>query len=496
MAERAGRWLRVSTKGDQSEANQEPDIDEWIASHGYELADGCTYRLQKSAYKGKHAATLDKVITDMQDKRFTVLVVWHSSRIERRGAYSVFDLARRVLQAGGRIEYVKEPHLNVVNDMSDAMLAISATANNLESKNKSKFVRIGQDATRKNKGVVSRLVYGYRAEGERRAKRPVIYEPEAAIVREAVRRYLAGESLRDIAEDFNHRGVPKLTPNGKRWYVGTLGNLIRNPAIAGRQMTGWDKPGAEPQTILEYEPIITWQDHELVNARMNARAYRKGISPFNVYLLTGVLFDEAGHPMYGKTDGYVSAKYVCRQGCGHGVRVADADADVSQRAMDTWGQGPRMVRQLVPGENYSDQIARRRQDIRELDPEAEPDTPDGIRRAELLAEIKHLRSLPAKRDHVEWVPVRNPDGTIETAAQHWDKLDTAGRRDWLKERGAEVTARKLAGRWVFDAQWHQPITWGGSQGTDLTASMIAARTRVLWRESKENSLETRKAPTY
>jgi DNA invertase Pin-like site-specific DNA recombinase len=51
MGDKAGRWLRVSTSG-QSEENQEPDIDKYIADQGYEPLR--TYRLHgKSASNGE-----------------------------------------------------------------------------------------------------------------------------------------------------------------------------------------------------------------------------------------------------------------------------------------------------------------------------------------------------------------------------------------------------------------------------------------------------------
>jgi len=123
----AGRWLRVSGS-DQDEINQEPQIDRWIADHGYEV--GPTYRLHgKSASKGAQQAKLDEMLEDMRSGVITVLVVWYSARIERRGAYDHFNLAHMVRDAGGRIEYVMEPWLNEVNAMSDAFLAMQAAAN-------------------------------------------------------------------------------------------------------------------------------------------------------------------------------------------------------------------------------------------------------------------------------------------------------------------------------------------------------------------------------
>src|ERR1700722_19535962 len=104
--EYSGRWLRVST-GAQDEASQLPDLVKWEQAHGYDVRAEYTVH-GKSAYHGQQDAALDQVISDMQDGKISVLVVWASDRIERRGAYNAFDLARRVREAGGRIEYVKD----------------------------------------------------------------------------------------------------------------------------------------------------------------------------------------------------------------------------------------------------------------------------------------------------------------------------------------------------------------------------------------------------
>src|SRR5262249_40398556 len=158
---------------------------------------------------GKHIEMLDRMIADMQDGKITVLVVWQSSRIERRGAYNVFDLAGKVQKAGGRIEYCapSDQYLNDTNDMSDVMLALAASRDHKESQVKSERVRISQDRIRENKGVLGKLPYGYRAVGDKYSKRVVIVPAEAEIVTEAKDRYLAGETLQEICDDFNARGV-------------------------------------------------------------------------------------------------------------------------------------------------------------------------------------------------------------------------------------------------------------------------------------------------
>ena len=82
MREPAGRWFRVSTGG-QDEEHQIPDIDAWCDSHDYDVRK--TYQLHgKSASKGKQDKAIAEVIADMHAGVIRVLVVWQSSRIERK----------------------------------------------------------------------------------------------------------------------------------------------------------------------------------------------------------------------------------------------------------------------------------------------------------------------------------------------------------------------------------------------------------------------------
>jgi hypothetical protein len=279
----------------------------------------------------------------------------------------------------------------------------------------------------------------------------VIVPDEAKIVREAKDRYLAGETLDKIWADFNERGIPNPRRDGGKWIVSTLGRLLRNPGVGGRQMNNRD--GGERLTILEYEPIITWPEHESLVARLDSRAHRAGISPSNVFMLTSIIKDVNENPMYGHL-GRTKYTYHCRKGCGYGVSMEIADSEISKEVIDLCGHLPHLVRRVIPGENYLDQIARKRQDIRELDPEG-----DDERRAELRVEIEHLRSLPNKPDEVRWMP------SGKTIEEYWESLDVSGRRDWLRENGWTITAIKddeMPNGWrlSIDAGWTANIGAG------------------------------------
>ena len=106
MGEYAGRWLRVSTGG-QDEDNQVPDISRWIEAHDYEVRT--SYVLHgRSASKGEQQAALDQMLADMRCGLITVLVVWRDDRIERRGVLHMVPLINAVTR-GGRADRVRHP---------------------------------------------------------------------------------------------------------------------------------------------------------------------------------------------------------------------------------------------------------------------------------------------------------------------------------------------------------------------------------------------------
>jgi hypothetical protein len=277
-----------------------------------------------------------------------------------------------------------------------------------------------------NNYLNSRAPYGYRIYGvncnespcrcyERKQedhKKLVIYEPEAELIREAVRRYLDGESLVTISDDFG-------------WNFQTLAKRLRSPAIAGRRGK------------LRFPAIIDWPTHEKLVARLNSRANRAGISPSNAYLLTGILKDDAGHPMHGHiSKGWVNdiRYYRCRKGCGLMIRMDKADAEVGRQITARYGHAWAMELRTEPGKNHFDQIARLRLDRNELDDMAE-DYED--RAAEITRKIRELIKLDQEHpepDKPKWV------FTGKTVAQEWEAKGKGARRDWLKANGFEIIA--------------------------------------------------------
>ena len=269
-------------------------------------------------------------------------------------------------------------------------------------------------------------------------------DPELAeIIREAVRRYLLGASLRDCCAWLDAQGIapPKSaiiseTLSSRQWQPVTLGRLFRNQSMIGRRK--------QRGTVLRHEPILDRGTWDRLQAELDRRASRTGIAPANTAMLTGIA--QCGHcsgPLYrvaqdkkladGSTRHYAyyrchgtdTAPSTCKNGTGLDELESWLDAKV--RAF------PGTVLELAdtPGPSHDDEIAEVKADIAELDPEAD-DYDEQLGR--LRAELKRLRALPS-------------GGTTGVVASYriadlWAVLTPAQRRHYLLAAGVQVVVRK------------------------------------------------------
>ena len=171
MNEAAGRWVRVSTGG-QDEANQVPDIDRHCTDHGYEVTR--TYTVHgKSASKGHHQRDLDAMLADMRAGVIKVLVIWHSDRIERRPGKALLDLLEEVSAAGGRVESVQEPTLGQLDMGSQIVTFIAGLVNHEKSEHLTEQVGLAHKRSRDNGALVGRPSWGFTSEGAKYARQMV-----------------------------------------------------------------------------------------------------------------------------------------------------------------------------------------------------------------------------------------------------------------------------------------------------------------------------------
>lgn len=90
-------WLRVSTSHQEAD-NQVPDVETFIAHHGYEVT--ARYEISESAWNGgkdagEYRRTLQRALDDAHAGKFSVLVVWALDRITREGAEGALRIIRQ-----------------------------------------------------------------------------------------------------------------------------------------------------------------------------------------------------------------------------------------------------------------------------------------------------------------------------------------------------------------------------------------------------------------
>jgi DNA invertase Pin-like site-specific DNA recombinase len=295
-----------------------------------------------------------------------------------------------------------------------------------------------------NGRLAGKAPYGYRIVGPRSAKTLEIDPVTGPIVREAATRYLAGETLREIADDFNARGLPSRNkPTAKfptpRWHPRSVGRVLREATICGRLQQG--------DHTLKFPGIITVSEYRAILKRLDEHAHRRGIASGNKEMLTGILFcGYCGKGITPITAGQGYRYYYDRNtNCPHSPRLTiplkDANEAVSALVEKMLSRVPVYRTEITPGRDYEDEIDQLKLDYAAIDPE---DDPEGERAAAIRAEIARLRELPTVPPEEKQVPVPG-----EYVGAQFARKDTAGKRETLLRAGVKVYVTKTAEGWDF-----------------------------------------------
>jgi DNA invertase Pin-like site-specific DNA recombinase len=427
--EPAGIWVRVST-GAQDEAQQMPDIMRHCEARGYRVA--CRYELNDiSAYKGKQDEKLAETIEDFREGHIKVLVCWHSDRVERRGPEALFKLLRQIKDAGGRIESVREPMLGVEDMSGEAMTAIGAVMAHQYSVNIGENVKRSIRTAKANGAVYNRPPWGFTAVGPAHEKRLIPTEECRELVPQILQRCIDGDSLRTIARWLDSAGYPPAN-GGKHWNESQIRHIIRNRVYAGRWL---NRSGV---TILRCEAVVTPDMWDRANQALKSRP-KRGPAKDDRPLLANLKCARCGSPMYRITipgrHGSRYTYYRCfgsgpqRKGCGNMVPLEQTETIIAVRVFMTSTESYR-TREWVEGTSWDNEISEVKQDLREaVDAERFEDIPA---LQATLAEYRRKNEEESVPGHWEY------RDTKVTVGDYFDKLDAAGKREYLKTRDIRV----------------------------------------------------------
>ncbi|MFC3500831.1 recombinase family protein [Micromonospora krabiensis] len=202
-----------------------------------------------SAYSGKLRPGYERLLSDMAAGTVRGLIVWHADRLHRspKELERFIDLADRT---GLQVHTVQSGRVDLSTPSGRMQARMLGTVARYESEHKSARIRLKMEQNaRDGKPHGGHRPYGWEPD------RMTIRESEAAVIRDAAKRVLAGEPLRSIFRDLNARGLHNASD--KPWTHPTFRNVLLHARHAGlREHNGQEiGPAAWPEII----PPETWR---------------------------------------------------------------------------------------------------------------------------------------------------------------------------------------------------------------------------------------------
>jgi site-specific DNA recombinase len=349
---RVGVYVRISEDRDGQQtatARQLKDAREFAARKGWEVVEEFE-DIDMSAFKTniKRPGFL-RMLDSLRVGDIDGVLVWKLDRLTRQQR----DLAR-VMEAceahKAFVASVTEPidtHENYGLFVAELLVAQARMESaNTSARQRRKAQEMREEGRPPSLG---RRCFGYTLDLS------ALVPDEAALLRDARDRLLAGESLRGVVQEWNARGVR--TTRGAEWRTQFLSRLLASPTLcAEREHEGLRYPGTWPA-------IFTVNDTERLRRLFagHAGAGRKR-SP-TVNLLSGVLRCGAcGEGMYGSRTSDGKRRYVCHKrpgspACGSlttmAVPVEEAVAELVFAAVD----GEALAKALHERTDHDDGLA-------------------------------------------------------------------------------------------------------------------------------------------
>lgn len=228
-----------------------------------------------SASSGQRRPAWDRLVADVEARRIDAIVVWSAER-----------LTRKPRENEDVIEWVEKYGLALANiggevDLSTPdgrmMFRIRGAISRHESEQSSRRIRRKFLERAENGQPHGKVAYGYRRVDGRDELDP----EQAAVIREAARRLLAGESLRSIVAGLNEAGVE--SPRGRRWESATLRQVMLRDRNAGLRRHQGQVIGQG-----SWEPVYDEDTHGRVVALLTDPERRTNRGATRRHLLTGL----------------------------------------------------------------------------------------------------------------------------------------------------------------------------------------------------------------
>jgi DNA invertase Pin-like site-specific DNA recombinase len=445
---RAVGYCRISVdrENETSTETQEKAIRDYCASKGWQVVDVIVEK-GRSGYKAsaKTRPGFTRALELIDSGAANALVIW---KLDRAG--------RKVSQLAALIDDLHERGIGFVSitegfDTSTAPGRMTAqmlgSVAEMESAQKSDRFLAWQDH-RRTAGAppAGHRIFGYRRE----RNQLLIDESEAAVLRKAADRVLAGDTLRSIARDLAASGV--IGTGGQPINRMTLRQMLLNPAIAACREVPTDSSEFTDKGRFKrgtgalipsdaWQPIIDQADWAHVCSILTAPNRRSGPGNRRRWWLSGIArcgrCSTAEKPVFMGAITHNSGRRYCCPVCYLSVEVARTDAHLeglllallSRKAWRALRQG-RAVGEADGLDEALDELAARWK-VGEIDG----------------AEMDRLADA-LRREAAASPPPTLPD--VEDVAKAWPKLDLDARRLVLTAATESLTILPSQGVYGFD----------------------------------------------
>ncbi|MDQ2757176.1 MAG: recombinase family protein [Actinomycetota bacterium] len=273
-----------------------------IARNGWEEVE--VYQdNDRSATSGKPRPEWRRLLADLKSGQYDVLVCWHTDRLYRR-LRDLVELVEIAEKRSLRIATVKASDLDLSTPAGRMVASLLGSVASYEGEQKAAR-QIAANRQRAQSGVVlwTRRPFGFDRDG---AKVTTV-KSEAAEIRKAARKVLAGATLASVAADLNTRAIPTTTDSV--WTVTAVRRVLLNPRTSGRVVSKGEDYGGTGPAILKQETA------DQLGALLRDPARRSAPPSTEVkYLLSGLArCGRDDEPMYATSNAQGVMVYRCRQ---------------------------------------------------------------------------------------------------------------------------------------------------------------------------------------
>ncbi|MDT7596525.1 MAG: hypothetical protein QOJ06_2071 [Pseudonocardiales bacterium] len=293
-------------------ARQEADCRERAERLGWVVA-GLYVDNDLSAYSGRVRPEYRRLLDDLRSGTVDAVIAWHTDRLHRspRELEEFIDICEG---AGVGVETVKAGPVDLSTPAGRAVARTLGAWARYESEHKAersrrKALELAQSGKLSGGG----RPFGYEHD------RVTVQEAEASVIRESVRRLLAGEPVRSLVRDLNNRGIP--TSTGGQWSTHTLKRMLASGRISGQRD---HQPRSHAQTkrrlISEivgdavWPAIISMEDTARIRALLMEPERQSTSGTAKRCLLSGILrCARCGGAMCGRPREDGRMRYLCKK---------------------------------------------------------------------------------------------------------------------------------------------------------------------------------------